>query len=184
MSEDTTTPEITDQETISETPEQKLLREKEEREHYIKYLDKATDDAKNRQEYAVKQFDTMMIALSTAGLGFVLNYTKDMKTDLTMARFSMFAFLSCLIINLISHLLSMRANRVSLNLIERNCYKYKYGIHMDHKMTDDQFKKYSDRKESIRKFYNRLIRASNFMAFITLLIAIASFILFAFKITF
>jgi hypothetical protein len=168
---------------LSEEEKQRIeAEEKADREHYIKYLEKACDEAKSRQEYAIKQLDTLMLVLSTTALGFILNYIKGMKGELLLAHASMLLFLSCILINLISHTFSMRGNSIASRIAEKQFYWYKHKQHLDPKMTDESFELYKKKKEGRRKIYSFLIRGMNTLGFVVLLTAIAAFILFAFKI--
>lgn len=99
---------------MTEEDEKKELAHQRKMEIYLKHLEKHMDKSRDRYEYAVKQFDTLMIAISTAGLGFIASYIKNMAGDLTLAYCAQIGFLICFFTNLLSHLASMRCNQNAL----------------------------------------------------------------------
>lgn len=152
-------------------------------EIYISALEKHRDKSKERKEYAIKQFDTLMIALSTAGLGFVMNYIKDLKNvDLTLAVIAQILFLCCLLTNLFSHVFSMFENDYALQNADEKLDKERY----DHIKENEELMLFNltqfirDKKIAL---YGKIVRAMNVGAFLLLISAILTFVFFVFKIT-
>ena len=148
-------------------------------EIYLKHLEKHLDKSKERYEYAVKQFDTLMIAISTAGLGFTASYIKDMNGDLTLANCAQIGFLVCFFINLLSHLASMRSNKNSeLNALEEfeaesyNSFEEDETAKIKHEITQA----YRNREIYVLTI---IIKTLNTASFIVLVAAVICFLIFA-----
>ncbi len=147
---------------------------------YLRIQEKNLDKAAERRDYAIKQFDTLMIALSTAGLGFTSNYIKGQTGDTYWARVSQILFLACLVINLLSHLFSMWSHRVGCEASNKEFEVDLYGE--DHvqgfeQVIHDTFQLKSKRRKRI---LNNMVRACNIIAFATLCSAITCFICYTF----
>lgn len=161
--------------------EQEIKKKKDENwNNYLRIKEKNIDKALERKDYAIKQFDTLMIALSTAGLGFISNYIKDDNGDLFWARASQIIFLMCLIANLLSHIFSMWTNSIGhrnmCREFEVDCYGEDHIEGFDQRMYD--IEQYVAKKRV--KYLNTTIRALNVSAFLFLITAISCFIHYTF----
>lgn len=157
------------------------MEEKEyQRKHevYLRDLEKHVDKSKERKEYAIKQFDTLMIALSTAGLGFVSTYIKDMDTNILLARISQTAFLCCILANLFSHIASMWCNECALENAEELLRERRYN-----EITEEEdrinFQITQFQRDNRMRFYGKIVKALNVFAFLCLFSAIVTFFIFA-----
>lgn len=144
---------------------------------YLSELIKHRDKSKERKEYAIKQFDTLMIGLSTAGLGFVMNYLKNINnTDLTLALISQLLFLGCLLTNLFSHIFSMFANENALENAIKSLDKENY----DDLNEEETIEFYLSQQIRVKKMklYGSIVKIMNIIAFLMLLSAIILFVIF------
>ncbi len=164
---------------IGQNDEVKLKKE-ENWKTYLRISEKNIDKALERRDYAIKQFDTLMIALSTAGLGFTSSYIKDDVGDLLLARISQLIFLGCLISTLLSHIFSMWANNIgyksSIKEFEVDCYgeehveNFNKGIYLKNQR--------KARRQVIA--LNSFIRLLNILSFGSLITAISLFVKYSF----
>jgi len=145
---------------------------------YLRLAEKNLDKSREKHEYAIKQFDTLMIALSTAALGFTSNYIKDELTtkDLFWARTSQILFLICLLSNLFSHLFSLWAHNVGVKRETKEFELDSYGE--DHVLGYSECQQF--KWQSQRKIYNIIVRVFNILAFSALILGIVSFIYYTF----
>lgn len=148
-------------------------------EHFIKDLEKCLDRSKNKRENAIKQFDTLMVAISTAGIGFVTAYIKDLEGDLLFARISQMAFVICLFINLFSHVISLLVNTKVENLAQDDLNAARYGHYPRGIKNANDFEKRQDEKYKKKTRLDYLVISLNILAFLLLAGAVVMFMLFA-----
>lgn len=147
---------------------------------YLRIQEKNLDKAAERKDYAIKQFDTLMIALSTAGLGFTSNYIKDQTGDTYWARVSQILFLACLVTNLLSHLFSMWSHRVGCEASNKEFEVDLYGEDHTEGFNQIAHDKFQHKSKHTKSRLNHIVRACNVIAPILLLLAITSFIYYTF----
>lgn len=143
---------------------------------YLRLAEKNLDKVRERHEYSVKQFDTLMIALSTAALGFTSNYIKEDTTNLFWARTSQILFLICLLSNLFSHLFSMWAHKAGLKRDSKEFQLDSYG--KDHVVDYNECEQLKWSKYI--RVYNVIVRVFNILSFSALILGIVSFIHYTF----
>lgn len=153
-------------------------KKKQEQEDYVKSLEKHYDRSKDKKEYAMKQFDTLMVGISTAGIGFVTLYIKDMSTDLWLARIAQVTFVISLFANLASHFASMEANRRAEKIALDDLNAERYDIYPEG-TNQDTFEEYQTGKNDENKKFNKIVKTLNFLSFILLLSAVVVFMIFA-----
>lgn len=167
------------EENISTSESQKTEEEKKaERAHYLKMLEKYYDRSKDKKEHAVKQFDALVVGISTAGVGFVTLYIKDMHADLWLARISQLLFVVCLFANLASHLFSQHVNgiveKIALIDLDAEAYgRYPEGV------TEEKFHDFQDEKCREKEKLDNLVIWFNRIALGLLVLAVIAFIIFA-----
>jgi uncharacterized membrane protein len=164
---------------VPETEEFKAQK-KENWKTYVRISEKTMDKAIEKQEYAMKQFDTLIVALSTAGLGFVSNYIKDLKGDLFWARSSQILFVSSLLVMLIAHLVSMRANNVGHKTKAKQFAVDSFGEEHISGFNQKEYDEFQRKGRRKIKRLNRTVITLNTIAFVSLFSAIGSFVYFTF----
>lgn len=147
---------------------------------YLRRLEKQFDKSKERYDYAIKQFDALMITLSTVGIGFISNYTKDMEGDLTLAYISQLIFTICFFSNLISHLASKRCYKISQIIDNAELDSEHYNIHRNQDAAE-KFKKAQDKMNAQMGLYNIVVKVLNSISFLSLSSAVICFVVFAIK---
>jgi hypothetical protein len=152
---------------------------KRNNDFFIEDLEKHLERSKNKAESSIKQFDTLMIAISTVGIGFVTAYIKDMNHDLFLARLSQLIFVACLFLNLFSHMFSSWVNRrvEKYALEELNFAKYKcfpVGI-----INEVQFEEFQTKRYDNKRWLDCIIITLNMLSFISLSFAVSLFLFFA-----
>lgn len=160
--------------------EEKLAKEKAERnnDYFIGDLEKQLDRSKNKSESAIKQFDTLMIAISTAGIGFVAAYIKDLDGDLFLARMSQSFFVGCLFINLFSHIFSSWVNTKVVKYAEDDLNVARYKHFPDGIVDEDEFETHQDNRYKKKKRIDITIITLNIISMMILLVAIILFLVF------
>lgn len=164
--------------TAIDKPQKTEEQIKAERAHYLKMLEKYYDRSKDKKEHAVKQFDALVVGISTAGIGFVTLYIKDMHADLWLARISQLLFVTCLFANLASHLFSQHVNgiveKIALIDLDAEAYgRYPEGV------TEETFHDFQDEKCREKEKFDKVVVWFNRIALGLLVTAVITFIIFA-----
>lgn len=163
------------------TEKQEEVEHKKKMDIYIRHLEKHVDKSKERYEYAIKQFDTLMIGLSTVGIGFVANYIKELHVGLTLAYISQFGFVTCFFMNLFSHLASMKCNKSAMLNAKQEYEAEAYGTYEN---DNEGLVKYEIIQELRRKeiqLFGSIVRVLNVLSFLSLVFAVVCFIVFAYN---
>lgn len=167
-------------ETNKETKEKKDKVKAENWKTYLRIAEKGIDKALDRKEYAVKQFDYLMIAISIAALGFISNYIKDESGNLSLARASQLVLMICLFSNLFSHIFSMWSNSIGYKKCTKEFEVDSYGEEHIPNFNKKIYER-KQRSSTIKiKILNLAVRTLNIISFISLITGISLFIYFTF----
>lgn len=154
---------------------------KRKMEIYLRHLEKHVDKSKERYEYAVKQFDTLMITLSTVGLGFVSAYIKGMEGDLSLAYIAQIGFLACFFSNLFSHLSSMRCNKNAMMNAKEEFEAESYDSFNGDNEGKIKYEITQELRNKEIKLFGTIVRVLNILSFVFLSFAVVCFIVFAYN---
>lgn len=163
---------------IHKEEQEKKEEEAKQYEHYIKALEKYHDRSKDKKEHAIKQFDALLVGISTAGIGFVTLYIKGLQAELLFARISQLAFVFCLFTNLFSHVFSHFANKRVEEIAKDDLEAAKYGRYPKG-ISKDTFEEHQENRCRKKERFDMTVQVLNIMSFVLLLSAVVTFVIFA-----
>ena len=150
---------------------------KTELELYISSLENWLADRKKDLNYSLEQFDKLIIMLSSGGLVLTIGFVRDIvviteETNTFLLKGSWYLFAFALIINLLAQTSSFLANKIEIQITNRELHDLKTVGKFDNNSRSVKSKRFWF------NFSNSSVKILNVLSFISIIIGIALFIVF------